>query len=63
MWKGLGLGRRGGVAAKTCAAIGGNLYQELRNIRNVEFKFGNEDYYETREKRESFDQSSVPKEE
>ena len=43
---GLGVGR-GGVAAKTCAAIGGNLYQELRNIRNVEFKFVNEDYYET----------------
>ena len=26
----------GGVAAKTCAAIARNLYQELRNIRNVE---------------------------
>ena len=42
----MGVGR-GGVAAKTCAAIGRNFYQELRNIRNVEFKFGNEDYYET----------------
>ena len=42
-----GLGEERRRCRQACAAIGGNLYQELRNIRNVEFKFGNKDYYET----------------
>ena len=36
MWKGLGLGRRGGVAAKTCAAIGRSEHRVIIALGRVD---------------------------